>query len=131
MSLAPDPGAVGEHPIPAALSRIEAALDEVADTNPAYLTPEAKGAALTRLARAESRLTELRLRVLADADDLAATTGARDAAAGTPTPPTPAPRTPAPTTASPAPWTAATPTWPTPWPAGRSTPPRPASSTSP
>lgn len=81
MSLAPDPGAVGEHPIPAALSRIEAALDEVADTNPAYLTPEAKGAALTRLARAESRLTELRLRVLADADDLAATTGARDAAA--------------------------------------------------
>ena len=43
--------------------------------------PRARGQALTRLTALGGRLEELRLRVLATADDVAAEHGARDAAA--------------------------------------------------
>ena len=68
------------HPILAATSVIDEALKTVADTNPAFMATADKASALRELVTLESRVVELRMRILADADDLAAKSGARDAA---------------------------------------------------
>ena len=68
------------HPILAATSVIDHALTSVADTNPTFMPTTDKAAALVELARIESRVVELRIRILADSADLAADSGARDAA---------------------------------------------------
>ncbi len=67
-----------QHPILAAASRIDEALKDVADVNPAFMATEDKAAALTDLVALESRVAELRLRVMADACDVAESTAARD-----------------------------------------------------
>ncbi|MCW2739010.1 HNH endonuclease signature motif containing protein, partial [Nocardioides sp.] len=69
------------HPVVAAVSDIRALLKGVAGANPTFLSTEEKASALCELVRAEGQLAELRLRVLADAGDLADSTGAKDAAA--------------------------------------------------
>ena len=48
--------------------------------NPTFMSTDDKATALGELVRAEAQLVELRLRVLADAGDLAAATAAKDAA---------------------------------------------------
>ncbi|MGF9755020.1 DUF222 domain-containing protein [Microvirga sp. 0TCS3.31] len=68
------------HPIIAAASDVRASLKAVAGANPTFMSTDEKAAALLELAAAEAQLVELRLRILADAGDLAADTGARDAA---------------------------------------------------
>ncbi|HXH80845.1 HNH endonuclease signature motif containing protein [Nocardioides sp.] len=68
------------HAILAAASVMDQALKSVADTNPTFMATDDKAAALVELSRIGARVTELRLRVLADAADVADATGARDAA---------------------------------------------------
>ena len=68
-------------PVVAAVSEIRALLKDVADVNPAFMSTDDKATALCELVRAEGQLAELRLRVLADAGDLADATGSKDAAA--------------------------------------------------
>ena len=68
------------HPIIAAACDVRASLKAVAGANPTFMTVDEKAAALRELAAAEAQLVELRLRILADAGDLAADTAARDAA---------------------------------------------------
>ena len=68
------------HAIIAATGLIDEALKAVSDTNPTFMSTSDKADALRELVRLESRVAELRLRVLADAADVAAGTGARDAA---------------------------------------------------
>lgn len=68
------------HPILAAAALIDEALKAVADTNPTFMPTADKAEALRELVRIESRVAELRMRILADADDLATGSGARDAA---------------------------------------------------
>jgi hypothetical protein len=70
----------GGHPILRFACSLEAALDKVATVDPVFMTAAQKGAALAALHRAEQRLTALRLRVMATADDLAEEAGARDVA---------------------------------------------------
>nr|WP_253942266.1 HNH endonuclease signature motif containing protein [Nocardioides sp. zg-1230] len=65
----------------AAASDVRASLKAVADANPTFMTTQEKATALVQLAAAEAQLGELRLRILADAGDLAETTAAKDAAA--------------------------------------------------
>jgi hypothetical protein len=69
------------HAVVAAVSEIRALLKGVAGANPTFMSTDDKARALTELVRAEGQLAELRLRVLADAGDLADATGAKDAAA--------------------------------------------------
>lgn len=66
-----------EHPVLRAVQRLDAVLTDVVDASPAYLRTEEKAEALRALAVVESRLVELRLRVLAVADDVAADAGAK------------------------------------------------------
>lgn len=68
------------HPILVATTLIDEALKAVTDTNPTFMPTNDKATALKELARIESRVAELRMRILADAADLAAESGARDAA---------------------------------------------------
>lgn len=68
------------HPIVAAVTDVRASLKGVADANPTFMSTDDKSAALTELVRAEGQLAELRLRILADAGDLARETAAKDAA---------------------------------------------------
>ncbi len=68
------------HPIVVVASEVRALLKGVAGANPTFLTTAEKATALCELVRAESQLAELRLRVLADAGDLADATAAKDAA---------------------------------------------------
>lgn len=69
------------HPVLACAQTIDVALEDVAGTDPLYMTTPDKQAALIALTRVESRVAELRLRVLAGAGDIAADVAARDAAA--------------------------------------------------
>ena len=64
------------HPILAAAGTIDEALKSVADTNPTFMSTPDKAAALGELVRLETQIAELRLRVLADAGDVAAGTAA-------------------------------------------------------
>ncbi|MBC2934014.1 HNH endonuclease signature motif containing protein [Nocardioides sp. zg-1228] len=68
------------HPILAAAGIIDETLKSVADANPTFMSTSDKAAALGELIRLETRLAELRLRVLAGAGDVAAGAAARDAA---------------------------------------------------
>ena len=67
-----------EHPMLGCAESIHAALDEVADVDPAWMTTADKARALTELSRAEARLEGLRGRVLATAADVAKEEGARN-----------------------------------------------------
>ena len=69
-----------EHPIVAAVGAVRSTLKSVGDANPTFMTTDDKAAALTELVRAEGQLAELRLRILADAGDLAVATATKDAA---------------------------------------------------
>lgn len=69
------------HPVLTAVSVVDAALAEVAEVDPIYMTTDDKAAALLGLSSLLDRVEELRLRVLAGADDVAAQEGARDPAA--------------------------------------------------
>jgi hypothetical protein len=77
MSVAP----TQPHPVLALADALDAALKDVADLDPGFMRTAEKEQALTRLTLLGGRLEELRLRVLASADDVAAEHGARDAAA--------------------------------------------------
>ncbi|MBC2935036.1 HNH endonuclease signature motif containing protein [Nocardioides sp. zg-1228] len=68
------------HPIIAAACDVRARLKSVSGANPTFMTTAEKASALGELGRAEGQLAELRLRILAEAGDLAADTAARDAA---------------------------------------------------
>ncbi len=68
------------HPILSAASVMDEALKSVADTNPAFMPTADKAEGLVALARIESRVAELRMRILVDASDVAESTGARSAA---------------------------------------------------
>jgi hypothetical protein len=70
-----------DHPIRAAAREVDHALKSVADVNPAFMTTSDKAAALVELSALESRIAELRLRITADASDVAEVTGARDVGA--------------------------------------------------
>jgi len=72
---------VSPHPLLAAVTTANRAIESVADIDPAYLTPEQKSAALIALSEHETRVNELKLRVLAASDDLGEAIGARDAGA--------------------------------------------------
>lgn len=69
------------HPLLAAYADLGAALDRVTDVQPAYATTGDRAEALRLAAVVETRLVELRLRIMAVSGDVAATTGARDVAA--------------------------------------------------
>lgn len=69
------------HPVLAYVAVIGDALQDVADTDPTFMRTSEKQTALLALERVGSQLAELRLRVLDSAGDVAAETGARDAAA--------------------------------------------------
>ena len=69
------------HPVLAAVAVVDGALRDVVDIDPMYMSVGDKGSALLALSSLIDRAEELRMRVLASADDLAAEEGARDAAA--------------------------------------------------
>lgn len=62
------------HPILACADAIEAALKDVADVDPAFMRTSEKAKALRRLDRLESQLAGLRMRVMANAGEVAETT---------------------------------------------------------
>jgi hypothetical protein len=68
-----------EHPLLRALSSVDAALDEVAELDPAFLPTRDKARALTSVSRELARLEGLRLQLLAAAGDVAEDRGARSA----------------------------------------------------
>ncbi len=68
------------HPIIACASDMAGALKAVAGVNPTFMSTDDKVAALKGLSRVEAQVAELRLRVLADAGDVAAGAAAKDAA---------------------------------------------------
>lgn len=68
----------GRSAIVAAVECIAEALDSVADVNPVFLRPDEQARALVELSALEARMAELKLRVLADAEQVADETGARD-----------------------------------------------------
>ena len=69
-----------DHPIVAAVGSVRSTLKSVGDANPTFMTTDDRAIALSELVRAEGQLAELRLRILADASDLAVATAAKDAA---------------------------------------------------
>ncbi|GAW48172.1 MULTISPECIES: HNH endonuclease signature motif containing protein [unclassified Nocardioides] len=75
------PSEVQPHPVLAAMSAVGAALSGVAEVDPMYMSPDQKAAALLGLSTLVDRVEELRMRVLAGAEDVAAQQGTRDAAA--------------------------------------------------
>ena len=66
------------HPILQAAADIDAVLKQVADVNPTFMSTDEKAAGLRELSAVEARVAELRLRVLADAGDVAELTAAHD-----------------------------------------------------
>ena len=69
------------HPVLGCVAEVRAALASVSDAQPVFMSTADKQTALVELARAEAQLAEVRLRVLAAADDVGVESGARDAAA--------------------------------------------------
>src|SRR4051812_27430379 len=67
------------HPLLAAAATMHATLDDVAGTDPLYLSVGEKSALLVELTTALTRLAALRAEVLAVADDVALDHGARSA----------------------------------------------------
>ena len=70
-----------QHPVLACTDEVAAALDSVADVEPLFMTTGDKERAALKLEALERRGAELRLRVLATADDVAEKHGAHDVAA--------------------------------------------------
>ncbi len=70
--------APASHPILSALTTSQEALEAVRDVQPVYMSPTEKKTAITELARLEAALVELRLRVVATADDAADLALSRD-----------------------------------------------------
>src|SRR5687767_11633741 len=68
------------HPVLTALAAMEAALDEVAQVEPVYMSVAEKQTVLVRSARLRARHEALEMRVLAASDDVAVETGDRSAA---------------------------------------------------
>jgi len=68
------------HPILGCAEGISTALAEVAGVQPLYMTADDKRAALLALTRAERRLAEVKLRLIAAADNIAEADGSRDVA---------------------------------------------------
>ena len=66
------------HPILGAVATAQDALQAVRDCQPVYLIPAEKQAAVAELARLEAMTAELKLRLIATADDAASEAGARD-----------------------------------------------------
>ncbi|WP_322936950.1 DUF222 domain-containing protein [Nocardioides bizhenqiangii] len=69
------------HPILACAEQAAAVIEEVRDAQPVYLSPAEKKAAVTTLARLEAMTAELKLRVVATAEDAACLALARDTGA--------------------------------------------------
>ena len=69
------------HPVLAALAAVDTALADVAEVDPLYMAVPEKRDALLGVSAAIDRLEEVRLRLLAAAEDVAAADGARDPAA--------------------------------------------------
>ncbi len=74
-------GATGTHPLVTCAAQMAAALKDVADVEPTFMSAGEKREALLELSRVAGQLAELRLRVLAAADEVGEETAARDAAA--------------------------------------------------
>ncbi|NPC96513.1 HNH endonuclease signature motif containing protein [Nocardioides sp. zg-DK7169] len=70
-----------DHPIRGAARELGAVLESVAGVDPVFMATADKAAALVELAAIESRVAELRLRVTAEAGDVAEAAGARDVGA--------------------------------------------------
>ncbi len=70
--------APASHPILSALTTSQEALEAVRDVQPVYMSPTEKKTAITELARLEAALVELKLRVVATADDAADLALSRD-----------------------------------------------------
>jgi hypothetical protein len=70
-----------QHPVLAAVVAVTGALDGVAESNPSFMATDQKATTLVEIARAKAQLAELELRVLAVAEDVAASSAARDVAA--------------------------------------------------
>lgn len=69
------------HPVLACVDSVEASVKSVADISVMFMETAHKRTALLALARVESQLAALRLRLMAAADDVAEAEGARDVAA--------------------------------------------------
>lgn len=69
------------HPVLACLDRIDDALTDVADIDPTFMRTNDKAEALLHVARLETQLAGLKMRLMVACDDVAAADGARDAAA--------------------------------------------------
>lgn len=72
--------AADSSPVLVAVARMSELLTDLSVLNPTYMRTVDKAAALAELARVESRIVELRLRLLATADDVADERGDRDVA---------------------------------------------------
>src|SRR5689334_2145880 len=70
-----------DHPVLLAVARLGEVLAEVSGVNPSFMRTPEKAAALAELARLESQVAELRLRILAGAGDVAEGFAGRDQAA--------------------------------------------------
>ena len=70
-----------KHPILGCAAEVEGVVKSVAGLDPAFMGTSEKGEALLALERARDLVEALRLRVLADADDVAEEDGSRDVAA--------------------------------------------------
>ena len=69
------------HPVLACVETLGTALNDAADVPVTFMAPSDKRAALVELIRLEARLSALKMRVMAVADDVALAEGARDVAA--------------------------------------------------
>jgi len=69
------------HPVLACVETLGTALNDAAGVPVTFMAPSDKRAALVELTRLEARLSALKLRVMAVADDVALAEGARDVAA--------------------------------------------------
>lgn len=70
-----------QHPLLACAASVNAALDDVGDVNAPYMRTQDKERAVLELERAERRLVEKKLQLLASCEDVADQHGARDVAA--------------------------------------------------
>ncbi len=75
-----DAPAPATSPVFLAVARIGEALAEVSGVNPSFMRTPDKAAALAELARVQSQLAELQLRIMADAEDVAENFAGRDLA---------------------------------------------------
>ncbi|MGH3352384.1 MAG: hypothetical protein ACRDXB_19925, partial [Actinomycetes bacterium] len=71
-----NPQAAQPPPLLAGVTTVTETLTKIADANPSFLATNQKATVLLEIARAEAQLAELKLRVMADAGDVAADTPA-------------------------------------------------------